>query len=1024
MKKPFFLYLMALSLICICLPTKAQIQISPYLMSQNGWMPYQLGGGTTPHDSLTCPGLTAQFGIDTISCKLYGNIDSLWSDISVSNVKLVRYGGTAADQNKPNLEHYLDFVDSVRVHGMEPILQIPVNYGESGLGGTEEYDTLFAKEVVNHINGFPNSRNVKYWSIGNEPDLETPSGYNYGAHTDAILIANYIKDFSKAMRRAVPSVPIKIIGPELANWKCEPSYTKKKLVDSLVIPGQRCDITGMDAVTGKPWIDYFSYHFYSGIDGNTTTVHRDTIINKLHKQYGFKESLEYLNIRLNTANATHSRTTNPIRIGITEANVNTQSITGDPLNGVKANSFIAGQYWLDIANIAAENKVAFITYWSAVEGSMGYMKSDSTKKPTYYHFKMGDNYQGDYLFTADNNPKVKAFASRSDYIGYTVTIMNQNIDTLYSSYTVSFDSTASTGTFKVNFDAGLTGITYSGTIKGESTVQLQFDLAGRIKRKCVYDLYGNANANLPPTCTDYCIGSTDAYLKDHPDDDGGEPSTIHPYLLTFSEDIWIRNQEESQISSSPPLYANEFSHQNPIWTNDIDSVPWIYAKVRNRGCDTVTGKLHLYYTRGSLGDKWTTASTGPGIHQSWIEIGDTLGQTVVLAQSENGTYAFKWDSISVQPSPTTSDFNFCILARFVAGSDPMYQEHSDTAAGWNAQLNNNIAQKNVILVDTTFFGNMQCIQVTNLQTDEGVATIQFVAKDRNGNNFIHNGGKVFVDLGEDLWELWDDGGLVASGVRAVSASTIIEIVTEDAYIGNITLDGETLLPMCFDFLYNPGAPGSTYEFDVREFLDSVFTGAERYILTYPDCPQVDAGNKQEVNNGCEFELEASPEVDGSYTWIIYECPGAPDNEGDIVGTLRRQPLTATYTTIYQVTLRLDNGCYSTDFVLVEVGEGECGHAPLIAHNMLENQKNERSQLLNCVPNPATDRTRFNYVLERNATAEIRLLSPVGNVLNTFQLSQNSESLEVDCSSYNNGIYFYSLIVNGINVQTKKLVISK
>lgn len=1024
MKKTLFLYLMAVSFLCIGLSAKSQMQISPYLMSQNGWMPYQVGGGTTPHDSLTCPGLTAQFGNDTISCKLYGNIDSLWSDISVSNVKLIRYGGTAVDQNKPNFEHYLAFVDSVRAHGMEPILQIPLNYGETGLGATDIYDTLDARDIVLFINGFPNSRNVKYWSIGNEPDLGTPSGYGYGAHTDAILIANYIKDFSKAMRRAVPSVPIKIIGPELANWKCEPSYTKKKLVDSLIIPGQRCDITGMDVVTGKPWIDYFSYHFYSGIDGDLAPVHRDTIINKLHKQYGFKESLEYLNMMLDLANIYHSRTSNPVQIGITEANINTQSITGDPLHGVKANSFIAGQYWLDIANVAAENKVAFITYWSAVEGSMGYMKSDSTKKPTYYHFQMGDNYQGDYLFTADNHPKVKAFASRSDYIGYTVTIMNQNIDSsTYVSYTVSFDSTASTGTFRINFDAGLTGINYSDTIEGQSTMQLQFDLSGNIKRRCVYEKHGNANLGIAPTCIDYCIGSTDAYLKDHPDDDGGEPSTIYPYFLTFSEDIWVRNHEESQVSSSPPVYANEFSHENPIWTNDIDSVPWVYAKVRNRGCDTVTGKLHLYYTRASLGDKWTTASTGPGIHQSWIEIGDTLGQSVVLAQDENGTYAFKWDAISDQPSPTSSDFDFCLLARFVAASDPMYQELSDTAAGWNAQLNNNIIQKNVILVDTSFI-HMQCIQVTNLQTDEGIATIQFVAKDRNSNNFIRNGGKVFVDLGEDLWTLWDDGGQVDSGVRAVPASTIIEIVTEDAFIGNIALEGQTQLPICFDFLYNPGAPGSTYEFDVREFLDDDFTGAERYILNYPDCPQVDAGPKQEVNSGCEFEMAASPDVEGSYTWTIYSCPEAPDNEGNVVSTNRRATLTATYTTIYQVTLRLANGCYSTDFVQIDVLEGECEHKPIFVQNELENPENKKSQLLNCVPNPATNLTRFNYTLERNASAEIRLLSPVGTILNTFQLSQNSESLEVDCSAYNNGIYFYSLIVNGANVQTKKLVISK
>ncbi len=34
----------------------SQVIISPYLMAQNGWRPYQVGRGTNPHDTIQCPG--------------------------------------------------------------------------------------------------------------------------------------------------------------------------------------------------------------------------------------------------------------------------------------------------------------------------------------------------------------------------------------------------------------------------------------------------------------------------------------------------------------------------------------------------------------------------------------------------------------------------------------------------------------------------------------------------------------------------------------------------------------------------------------------------------------------------------------------------------------------------------------------------------------------------------------------------------------------------------------------------------
>jgi hypothetical protein len=63
-------------------------------------------------------------------------------------------------------------------------------------------------------------------------------------------------------------------------------------------------------------------------------------------------------------------------------------------------------------------------------------------------------------------------------------------------------------------------------------------------------------------------------------------------------------------------------------------------------------------------------------------------------------------------------------------------------------------------------------------------------------------------------------------------------------------------------------------------------------------------------------------------------------------------------------------------------------------------------------------------LENNAVGEIRLISPLGKTLKSYPLAVNSTSLDIDCTDFTNGIYFYSLIVNGRMVSTKKLLITK
>lgn len=490
--KKNILYALLLIVLFSSISSKAQQTLPLNLFSQNGWMTDTIGGGTPyVNDSAHCPGLKVGYNMP---CYVNGQLYQRFGSVKASKARYIRFGGTSADQNKPELRQYLRFVDSVRAEGMEPILQISLNFEDA----STDYDTIQAKTIINYINNTM-ARNVVYWSIGNEPDQPPPASYGYDTKEEAIKITNYIKNWSKAMRRAVPSIPIKIIGPELAEWNCDPFYTKKKLVDSLLIANQRCDITGFDPVTSKPWIDIFSFHFYGGINGDLASKPRATLIAKLRSTNGLAQTLDTLNVKLAAANSAHNRTGSAALISaITEANIDYQSISNDAFSDVKCNGFFAGQYWLEIASIAAEKGVNFVNFWSAAESSMGYMKSDGTKKSSYYHFKKAaENFSGTYYTASDQNSgsvaikNIKAFGTKD---ANHIAIIISNQDSLSNivtppkrAYSIRLDGTYTgiTDTNKITINMGIAKI-YQDTIEAASTTMLEFDLNGNISQKYTY----------------------------------------------------------------------------------------------------------------------------------------------------------------------------------------------------------------------------------------------------------------------------------------------------------------------------------------------------------------------------------------------------------------------------------------------------------------------------------------------------------------------------------------------------------
>ena len=447
--------------------------ISPRFFGINAWMPYQIGAHV-----------------------YYGQLGSQWSNVQASGAKIMRYGGNGVDHHadplwadpndstKSTLKQYLDLVNQMQSRGIEPLLQVPV-YGTT-------YDATDAADIVRYIN-VTHAKGVKYWTIGNEPDL--PGGA-YG-YTTAAQVASYFKPIASAMKAVDPT--IKIVGPDTA-------WYNETIINGLTTCGGTYDITGRDA-SGRTYVDVLSFHHYNGFDG---TQDRDAVVASLMAPGGFNDHLGALKQRAKACSDYWNRTGDAaLTIAVTEANVNYANSAGDSLTGAGARSFVGGQWWAEALGIAMKHGVDFVTFWSTIEGSttsgneLGFIRADgTTKQPSYYHFQMmAQNFRGNAVNASDNQSLVKTCAAKaSDQVA--VLIMNQDRVNAFN-YTVRLDTgAASANALKVNVDAGL-AVESTGTIATESTLLLVFDAAGTLKKKIEYKLNGHASANLPPAVTNY-----------------------------------------------------------------------------------------------------------------------------------------------------------------------------------------------------------------------------------------------------------------------------------------------------------------------------------------------------------------------------------------------------------------------------------------------------------------------------------------------------------------------------------------
>jgi hypothetical protein len=75
------------------------------------------------------------------------------------------------------------------------------------------------------------------------------------------------------------------------------------------------------------------------------------------------------------------------------------------------------------------------------------------------------------------------------------------------------------------------------------------------------------------------------------------------------------------------------------------------------------------------------------------------------------------------------------------------------------------------------------------------------------------------------------------------------------------------------------------------------------------------------------------------------------------------------------------------------------------------------------PNPAKQSVSLDYSFEVNVdAASVKIVNLLGSVVKEVEMNQNAGKLSIDISDLNNGVYFYTVVVNNEVLKTKKLVI--
>jgi len=341
--------------------------------------------------------------------------------VTALQLNVIRAGGNNNDTNSPSAfdTSQIDkFVAYCRTVGAEPILQVPLVADPDGGPATAQN----AADMVTYVN-VTMGYDIKYWEVGNEPDLY-PTNYDAGfAVQNAADYCTQFAAYVTAMRAANAAAPdggvaLQFLGPEL-------SYKY---------------------VAGDDWLTPFLDGCKDDVD--IVTIHRYPFSGPETSVQGALTDVRSFQSTVSAVAAIvqgHARPGTPL--GITEANISYDyaltSYTQSSLNAAPG-TFYAALWTADVLGAALENNLWTLAFWNIGETSettsvLGFITSDQPVPAYYAQWLVSSNFRGQVLAPSGVPAGFSIYGSYDTAVGST-SILVLNKTTAPSGLTLAVDT--------------------------------------------------------------------------------------------------------------------------------------------------------------------------------------------------------------------------------------------------------------------------------------------------------------------------------------------------------------------------------------------------------------------------------------------------------------------------------------------------------------------------------------------------------------------------------------------------------
>jgi hypothetical protein len=328
-----------------------------------------------------------------------GNIDA----VKNSGITLLRWpGGHWGDQNdvRPNLvDSYISVARNVM--NAEPSITVRL------LGGTPGQ----AAQLVRYVN-IDKKYGVKYWSIGNEPDLFILEDQTWTPE----YYAKRWREFALAMRAVDPS--IQLYGPDISDYVGDAQLDPREL---LYIKAVKQDFTKRDYLT--------EFLKVNADLVNIVTVHRYPFPLKATDGVASWDQLrdntpQWDRILPNLRKLIKDTTGKEYPVGVMEFNSNSSDAAGVDTS---PDSFYNALWLADILGRMIRHQPEMLAYWLLKSSPAGHGLMDSfDNRPTYYIYQIYKQFGNHLLVSNSDTQYVSIFAAKRDDGALTVIMVNLN----------------------------------------------------------------------------------------------------------------------------------------------------------------------------------------------------------------------------------------------------------------------------------------------------------------------------------------------------------------------------------------------------------------------------------------------------------------------------------------------------------------------------------------------------------------------------------------------------------------------